>query len=138
MAQEIIIPKQDPEKVSPLNLAFIGDSVYEVLIRNAVIYNYNGNLNEVNRKVKNLVMASAQCKIIHAVSDMLTDHEISVFKRGRNAKGVSSPKNCSISEYRDATGLEALVGYLYLKNDMERAWEIVSAGINAVGQNIYN
>ena len=129
MAQKINLPKQDPEKVSPLNLAFIGDSVYEVVIRNKVLNDFNGSLNEVNKMAKHYAMAQTQSKIMHLIENELSEKEIQIFKRGRNAKGVSAPKSCTISEYREATGFESLIGYLYLKNNSDRVIELVYKGI---------
>ena len=125
MAQEIRMPKENPDNVSPLNLAFIGDSVYEVVIRNRVIAEHNGSLKDANLMAEHYTRATMQCRMIQAVLPELTEHELRIFKRGRNAKSISAPKSCSISEYRHATGFESLIGYLFLAGSYERILEIV-------------
>lgn len=135
MAQKIEISKQDPNIVSPLNLAFIGDSVYELVIRNRVLSEHNTNLKELNTLSQTLTKAKTQNRIIRALEKYLTDEEMKIYKRGRNAKSVSTPKSCSVSEYRHATGFEALIGYLYLKDDISRIVELIDIGIKEVEQN---
>ena len=135
MAQEINIKKQDPELVSPLNLAFIGDSVYELIIRNKILFEKNGNLKYLNEECTRLSMAATQCKIVNLLMPELTEDEIRIFKRGRNAKSVSAPKSCTISEYRQATGFEALIGHLYLAEKTDRLYQLTERGIELFREN---
>ena len=125
MAQEIT----DLNAVSSLTLAYIGDSVYELILRQAAVMRYNGNVNEINHYAKQFSNAQAQAVIAGLLLEDMTDEELHVFKRGRNAKSVSAPRTCSISEYRRATGLEALCGYLFLCGRESRAKELVLGGI---------
>lgn len=135
MAQEIALKKQDPELVSPLNLAFIGDSVYELIIRNTILSERNGSLKYLNEECTKLSMASTQCKIVNHLMPELTDEEIRIYKRGRNSKSVSAPKSCTIGEYRQATGLESLIGYLYLADETERLCQLIERGIELYREN---
>lgn len=118
---------------SPLVLAYIGDSVYEVYVRGRVLQTHPDmpayKLHKVSVKY---VKASSQAKSIHTIEEMLTEEELAVYKRGRNAKSPTVPKNADITDYRCATGFEALVGYLYLSGMNERADEIMTAAFNAV------
>lgn len=110
--------------LSPLQLAYIGDSVYEVFIRRYVLEDRLLSVNELHKKAIEFVKAKAQSDIVHKLMDKLTDEELSIVKRGRNTKSGSVPKNANISDYRYATGFEALVGYLYLLNRDDRIEEI--------------
>jgi len=125
MAQAIDGPKINPNDVSPLNLAFIGDSVYETIIRTKVLVERNSNLKDVNLRANRYTTAKAQSRMAVLIEDKLSDHERSIFKRGRNAKSVSAPKSCTIGEYRHATGFESLIGYLYLEGNIGRLQEII-------------
>ena len=116
----------DPLAVSSRSLAFLGDAVYELKIRKRAIDEYNGSVGELNSMTKELVSAKAQSKIADALLDFLTEDEIRIYKRGRNVKSVPAPHSCSISEYRKATGLEALLGYLYLEGKESRIDEIIT------------
>lgn len=121
--------EKKPEQFSPLVLAFIGDAVYSLIIRTLIVEKGNMQVNKLHREVSQLVKAQAQQKLYHAIEELLTEEERAVFKRGRNAKSHTSAKNASISEYRNATGIEALVGYLYLSGDMERILYLMSEGL---------
>lgn len=121
-----------PREYSPLALAYIGDGVYEIFVRTHVLSKGNAPVNKLHKAARELVKAEAQAKIYHIVETMLTEEELEVLKRGRNAKSISSPKNGDIRDYRHATGLEALIGYLYLDKQIERLNEIISYGINSL------
>lgn len=129
MAQSI---KIDSSQVSPLSLAFLGDSVYETAIRAKVLEECKGSLKELNNQSGRYTCAKAQSAIIMTLEKELTEAEISVYKRGRNAKSVSAPKSCSISEYRHATGFEALIGSLYLDENYERIDELADKAISII------
>lgn len=129
MAQKIDV---NPDSVSALTLAYLGDSVYEVTLRSLGIERHNGNTNDVNKFVKSLSNAVSQSKMADALADVFTEKEMRIFKHGRNAKSVSAPKTCSISEYRKATGLEALCGYLYIEDNYRRVRELVEIGIERI------
>lgn len=120
--------------MSPLNLAFIGDSVYELIIRNKVLAGYNGSVKEVNARAGRFTCATAQSRMILALEGDLTEEELRIYKRGRNAKSVSAPKSCTISEYRHATGFEALLGYLFLADRHDRLLELVEKALESFSQ----
>lgn len=116
--------KGKAEEYSPLNLAYIGDAVFETLVRSRIVAGGNRPVSELNKKSASLVKAASQSAMYHKVEDKLTDEETSVMRRGRNAKSFTHAKNASISDYRHATGLEALFGYLYLKGNIDRIMEL--------------
>lgn len=116
-----------PNKANELGgaqLAFLGDAVYEMLVRGYIVEKHNYNVNISHKEAIKFVSAKAQAKYIRAIESELTEEEISVYKRGRNAKITTPPKNQEMIDYRMATGLESLFGYLYLKNRDERILEI--------------
>ncbi|MDU6854622.1 MAG: ribonuclease III domain-containing protein [Clostridiales bacterium] len=117
---------------SPLALAYIGDGVYELFIRTYVLSRGNMPVNKMHKASRELVRATAQAKLYHLIENMLTEEELQVLKRGRNAKSISAPKNADITEYRHATGVEALIGYLYLEGRIDRINEIIEIGLNAL------
>lgn len=119
----------------PLTLAYIGDAIYEIIIRTYVVINTNTKVNKLHRTTSNLVKAQAQSDMVKSLYDELTDEEFRVFKRGRNAKSVSVAKNASVTEYRIATGFEALMGYLYLNNQSERMIELIKKGLYNISRN---
>ncbi len=123
------LPDMDIKTYSPLTLAFIGDVVYDLIIRTIVVENGNAPVNKLHKKVSSLVKAPAQMELFHRIEDKLTQEELAVYKRGRNAKSFTSAKNASITEYRAATGLEALIGYLYLNNKFTRILNIIKSGL---------
>lgn len=123
------IQSVDIKTYSPLTLAFIGDGVFDLIIRTIVLEQGNAPVNKLHKKVSNVVKATAQAELFHQVEPMLTEDEITIYKRGRNAKSFTSAKNASITEYRIATGLEALIGYLYLNDQMDRILDIVRVGL---------
>ena len=128
MAQEIG-KMTDPSGVASLTLAYVGDSVYELIVRTIALERHNGKANDLNIFAKKYSNAQAQARLAELLQDEMTEEETAVYKRGRNAKSVSAPHTCTISEYRRATGLEALCAYLYLSCKMERAEELVRMGI---------
>lgn len=114
--------KQD---FSSLTLAYIGDGVYEIFIRTKLLENGDMKVNKLHKIAKNYVSAKAQCTIITEIMDDLTEEEISIFKRGRNTKVNTKAKNADLHEYHTATGMEALIGYLYLSKNEKRLNEIL-------------
>jgi ribonuclease-3 family protein len=122
----------DIKTYSPLTLAFIGDSIFDLIVRTVVVENGNAPVNKLHKRVSKLVQASAQAQLYFMIKDQLTEEETTVFKRGRNAKSFTSAKNAGIVEYRTATGVEALIGYLYLTNQTERIMELMKQGLEPV------
>ena len=110
---------------SPLTLAYIGDGIYEVIVRTVIVDEANRQVNKIHKAASNLVKAEAQAKMIHLIMDDLTEDEVKIYKRGRNAKAVTRAKNASMSDYRTATGFEALMGWLYLTGQSERMMMLI-------------
>ena len=114
---------------SPLTLAYIGDGIYEIVIRTIIVDEANRQVNKIHKAASNLVKAGTQAKMIHYIMDDLTDEELTIYKRGRNAKAVTRAKNASMSEYRTATGFEALMGWLYLTGQSERMMKLIKKSV---------
>ena len=117
----------NPKELSPLNLAFIGDCVYEMLVRERLVAEANRPVNDLHRESVKYVSAKAQTAAFQKIEPLLTEEETAVFKRGRNAKTGHQPKSASVGEYHCATGLEALFGYLYLTDNNERITYLFNA-----------
>jgi len=114
----------NPDQLSPLNLAFIGDCVYEMLVRESLVLDANRPVKDLHRESVKYVSAKAQTEAYFKIKDSLSEKEEAIFKRGRNAKVGHSPKSASQSEYHIATGVEALFGYLYLTENRARISEL--------------
>ena len=110
----------DPKLMSPLSLAFVGDGVFEIFVRERLVCAMNCPVNSLHKKAVEQVCCGAQAKAGKILEPILTDEETAVFKRGRNAHTNHIPKNASPADYHAATALEALFGYLYLKGDIDR------------------
>lgn len=120
---------RDLRSYSPLTLAYIGDGVYELIVRTILVKKGNRPVNQLHRQASSLVKAAAQSAMMEKLEPLLTEEERSVYRRGRNAHSPTMAKHASMGDYRRATGFEALVGYLYLKEDFLRITELVRAGI---------
>ena len=121
-----------PEQMQALALAYIGDSIYDIMSREYVMKNHLGKINDLHRTVSTLVSARAQASFMKDIleNNILTDIEESIYIRGKNQKNNSKAKNASIMEYKLATGLEAVFGYLYLEKNFERLEEMFNNIIN--------
>lgn len=117
----------DADSYSPLTLAYIGDCVYELTIRTLLVNKGNAPVSKLNKKASELAKAPTQSRMISMLveNELLTEAELAVYRRGRNAKSFSTAKNATVSDYRRATGFEALIGWLYLKGESERALEVI-------------
>ena len=119
--------------ISPLVLAYLGDTVYESYVREYLIKkNINKKVNDLHKSAIKYVNAKAQATVIHAIEDELTEEEERIYKRARNQKSHTSPKNADIIDYKHATGFEALIGYLHLNNESDRLNYIISKGIDII------
>jgi len=125
----------NPREYSPLALAYIGDTVYDLFIRTKVIAKGNRHVTEMHKESVSFVRAHSQSVSAYALEDVLTEDEMRVLKWGRNAKSNTTPKNADVTEYRMATGFETLVGYLYLSGEDERLAYLMEIAYNAVIQN---
>lgn len=117
----------DVSALSPLTLAFIGDTVFDLLTRSKLVCEANRPVNDLHKMASKKVCAASQAESIKKIMPMLTEDETAVFKRGRNAHTGGIPKNASSADYHYATGLETLFGWLYLKGENERIKELYSA-----------
>ncbi len=132
LRQSFDLESFDPKQYSPLVLAYIGDSIYDIIIRTIMLSHGNAPVNKLHKESSSLVKAPTQMKMYHAIEGILTEEEVGIYKRGRNAKSYTSAKNATITEYRIATGFEALLGYLYLCDQMNRIVELVQYGLNGL------
>lgn len=119
----------DIRTYSPLTLAYIGDAIYELVIRTILVEKGNTQVNKLHQRASKLVKASAQSEIVEKLKPYLTEEEMGISKRGRNAKSFTMAKNASMSDYRRATGFEALMGHLYLTEKWDRMLELIKIGI---------
>lgn len=126
----------DIRTYSPLTLAYIGDAIYDLVIRTIVVERGNSSANHLHKKTVAYVNARVQAKMIDVLEDELTEEEKAVFHRGRNAKSYTAAKNASIIEYRKATGFEAVCGYLYLTGQQERLLDLIREAISKTGMKI--
>ena len=118
---EMTVP--EAKQLSPLGLAYIGDGVYELMTRCRILREGNRPVQMLHRRTVSLVCAAAQSQAFLLIEGDLSEEELSIYKRGRNADS-HPPKNADPAEYRRATGLEALFGYLYLTGQRERLEEL--------------
>ena len=122
----------DVNSYSPLSLAFIGDCVFDLVVKTVMVEKANRSANALHRKTSNIVKAQSQAKMASWFTEagILSDEEMAIYKRGRNAKSVTTAKNASVGDYRKATGLEALIGYLYLNNRTSRVVDLIKTGMD--------
>lgn len=124
----------DIQEYSPLVLAYIGDTVYDLIIKSMIVNEGNRQVHKLHEETSRYVQASAQSLMMRAMQPHLTEEEHAVYRRGRNAKSVSPAKNQTITDYRRATGFEALIGYLYLEKEYERLTELIRIGLESLEQ----
>ena len=110
---------------SPLVLAYLGDSFYETLAREYIISDGNCVVSELNERIKSIITAVSQSRIVNYIMPHLDETELWFYKSGRNARNTHHPKSADAVEYRRATGLECLFGYYYLSGKIERARELL-------------
>lgn len=136
MKQEFTCEQKDIRTYSPLTLAFVGDCVFDLIIRTVIVERANRSPHELHKMKSAIVKAKTQAELGEAIQELLTEEEQAVYKRGRNAKSGSSAKNASIIDYRKATALEALIGYLFLLNQEDRILFLVKEGLERLKLNI--
>ena len=129
MRREFEMKEVNIDSYSPLTLAYIGDSVYDLIIKSLVINEGNKQVKKLHQETSHMVQASAQSEMMRVIQGVLTEEEHAVYRRGRNAKSVSPARNQSLTDYRRATGFEALMGWLYLKSDWKRIIDLVKIGL---------
>lgn len=133
MKAALMLKPVDAGTYSPLVLAYIGDAVYELLIRTRVVNRGSMQVNKMHKISSGLVKAKTQADLIKALQAELTPQEQAIYKRGRNARSASTAKNATMIDYRMATGFEALIGYLYLNEEYERLLTLVHNGLEKIG-----
>ena len=122
----------DVKEYSPLTLAYIGDSIFDLIMKSLVVNEGNQPVQKLHLRTSRFVQASAQSRMMRVLQEELTEEEHAVYKRGRNAKSVSPAKNQSVTDYRRATGFEALLGYLYLKKEWKRMLSLVKMWLESI------
>lgn len=127
--EEFACGEVDIRSYSPLTLAYIGDAIYDLIVRTVIVERGNRAAASLHKMAIKYVNAATQSAMIEALLEELSEEEIAVYKRGRNAKSYTSAKNASISDYRRATGFEALLGYLYLQDKEERIITLVKSAL---------
>ena len=130
LKQEFVCENKDVRTYSPLTLAFLGDGVFDLVIRTVIVERGNRSPQQLHKEKSRIVKAGTQALLGEAILDLLNETERSVYRRGRNAKSGTSAKNASIVEYRKATALEALIGYWYLTGQEDRMIAMVKEGLN--------
>lgn len=130
MREVLGMQEVDIENYSPLTLAYIGDSAYDLIIKTLIVSEGNKQVKKLHQEASGMVQASAQSEMMRVLQEILTEEERGIYKRGRNAKSVSPAKNQSLTDYRRATGFEALMGWLYLKKDWKRMIDLVKIGLD--------
>ena len=129
MREELGMQEVNIGSYSPLTLAYIGDCVYDLIIKTLVISEGNRQVKKLHQETSKIVQASAQSEMMRVIQEVLTEEEHAVYRRGRNAKSVSPAKNQSLTDYRRATGFEALMGWLYLQDDWKRMIDLIKIGL---------
>ena len=134
--KKFVCDRVDIRTYSPLTLAFVGDCIYDLVIRTIVVERGNTAPGVLHTKKSSIVKAQAQAAQADALMEELTAEEQAVYRRGRNAHSHSTAKNASIGDYRKATGLEALYGFLYLTDQTDRLLWLIAKGLELTGQQI--
>ncbi|MFV0465708.1 MAG: Mini-ribonuclease 3 [Lachnospiraceae bacterium] len=130
--EQFALPEIDIRSYSPLTLAYIGDGIYDLIIRTIIVGKGNARTKDLHHQTSHVVKAETQAKMSDKLMPFLNKEEESVYRRGRNAKSATMAKNASVIDYRKATGFEALMGYLYLNNEMDRIVELIKIGIHEI------
>ena len=130
------IESKDIRTYSPLTLAYIGDAVFDVIIRSILVNKGNTAVNKLHKRASDIVKAGTQAAFVKALMDDFTEEEADVYRRGRNSKPHTKAKNASTMDYLDATGFEAVIGFLYLTDNMDRICELIEKGIEKLSLDI--
>ena len=132
LQKEFACEEVDLRNYSPLTLAFLGDCVFDLIIRTVIVERGNRAAESLHKKKSAIVKAQTQAQMAEVLLDGLSEEEVTVYKRGRNAKSYSTAKNASVTDYRKATGFEALLGYIYLKEDFKRLTDVVKMALEVL------
>ena len=129
LKEQFQLENRDIKTYSPLTLAYIGDGIYELIIRTILVSEGNCQPQKLHHRASRLVKAEKQSQMMTILEPLLTEEEHAVYKRGRNAKSYTMAKNATMSDYRRATGFEALMGYLYLTDQNTRMIDLIKIGL---------
>ena len=127
------IEGKDIRTYSPLTLAYIGDAIFDVIMRSILVNKGNTAVNKLHKRASDIVKAGTQSAFIKALMDNLTEEEADIYRRGRNSKPHTKAKNATTSDYKRATGCEALIGWLYLQGRWERLITLLHSGLEQLG-----
>lgn len=130
--EQFQIPDVDIRTYSPLTFAYIGDGIFDLVIRSVVVAKGNTRAGELHARTSHIVKAHTQAQMAELLLPHLTEEEQDIYRRGRNAKSPTMAKNATMSDYRRATGFEALMGYLYLKDEFPRLVSLVKTAIDGL------
>ena len=119
------ISEERARQLSPVTLAFVGDAVYSLFVREREVITADAKLNELQKRTSQIVSAKGQNELLHRIESRFTQDEEDIYHRGRNAKKSTKSKNASVAEYNASTGLEAVLGYLYLTGQYQRISELL-------------
>ena len=135
--EQFKLKNSEPSQYSPLTLAFIGDCVFDLVVKSVVVLEANCSANMLHRKSAHIVKAESQAIMTDYLLEngLLSEEETVILRRGRNAKSYTTAKNASVIDYRKATGIEALIGYLYLEGRTDRIVEIIKIGMELIRSN---
>lgn len=126
---EFSLGEKDIRTFSPLVLAYVGDCIYEIVIRTVLVELRDSNVQKLHKETTWFVKAATQAMLIEELMEDLTEQELDIYRRGKNAKSHTAPKNADIGDYHKATGFEALIGFLYLTGQIDRAIKLIKKGI---------
>ena len=136
LQKEFECEEVDLRKYSPLTLAFLGDCVFDLIIRTVIVERGNRAAESLHKKKSAIVKAQTQAQMAEAILESLSEEEVTIYKRGRNAKSYTTAKNASVTDYRKATGFEALLGYLYLQNKEDRIIDLIKLALEQTGMSV--
>ena len=129
LKEQFALQDIDLKTYSPLTLAYIGDAIYDLLVRTILVKRGNSQVNKLHKRASSLVKAPTQSDMMDKILPHLTEEEEHIYKRGRNAKSFTMAKNATMAQYRRATGFEAVFGYLYVKGELNRAIDLMKIGM---------
>ena len=129
MSRVLGYPVEDPRQIPALNLAYVGDTVYDLYIRAYLIHTHPETVHNLHLLSAQMVCAQGQARAFFALEPMLTEEELAIYRRGRNAHSGTVPKNANVTDYRVATGLETLLGHLWVLGREERVDELMAVAL---------
>ncbi len=131
--QQFGVKEVDIRTYSPLSLAYIGDGVFDLVVRSVIVGKGNTKASQLHHRTSSIVKAATQASMIDVLEEHLTETELDIYRRGRNAKSPTMAKNATMLDYRKATGFEALIGYLYLNDQFARVVELTKLASDELG-----